>query len=480
MSKPGWTTVVLAAALSSLATACVLTFTKCNPNFYDDYPTQKPAESAPKSTGTSSKPFLAPSQEEQEELILEQLARSRVFFGDDGLEVIRKSSVVIVGAGGVGSWAATMLLRSGVGNVRLIDFDQVTLSSLNRHATANRAHVGIPKVESVKQYFSGVVPWANIEAVQDLWVPVKLSKSEEEYTEMAERLIYVNGEKPDWVLDCIDNIDAKVDLLHFCKSRDIKVISSMGAGCKSDFTQVRIADISQTAEDPLSKATRVKLRKLGVYEGIPVIFSTEKPGEAKLLPLADSEFEKKNEENETTVGELSVLPQYRVRILPVLGSLPAIFGLSMATHVLTSIGDYASIPEYIITQSRHKPKAYDQIQQTLVGQLARESKRRTGENGIRIAAPFDSADVGYLVEEVYKNKSVISGECSRLSLSRWRKDGPINLQNVVVMTKDEQKKHEELVLCDENPKTVEEVYPEWVLNQVEHRLRQEKHYSMYR
>lgn len=106
-----------------------------------------------------------------EELIREQLSRNYAFLGEDGMARIRDSFVVVVGLGGVGSWSSSMLVRSGVSRIRLIDFDQVTLSSLNRHATAQLKDVGTPKVESVKKYLEGVAPWCQIEACNELWNP---------------------------------------------------------------------------------------------------------------------------------------------------------------------------------------------------------------------------------------------------------------------------------------------------------------------
>jgi tRNA A37 threonylcarbamoyladenosine dehydratase len=157
-------------------------------------------------------------------LILEQLARNRVFLGEEGLKKVRNSFVIIVGCGGVGSWAATMLLRSGVGKIRLVDFDQVTLSSLNRHAVATLSDVGTPKVQALRKRMEQVAPWVEIDARNDLW---RIEHGD----------VLLAGE-PTFVVDAIDNLDTKVDLLYYCKSRGIPIISSMGAGCKSDPTRV--------------------------------------------------------------------------------------------------------------------------------------------------------------------------------------------------------------------------------------------------
>ncbi|EPQ27770.1 uncharacterized protein PFL1_04515 [Pseudozyma flocculosa PF-1] len=213
-------------------------------------------------TSASVPPILTPSRKQtagssfneppewDESLIREQLSRNYSFLGDQGMEHIRNSFVIVVGAGGVGSWAALMLLRSGVGKLRLIDFDQVSLSSLNRHACANLADVGRPKVVCCAEKFAQIAPWATLEA----WV--ELFRGDE-----AERLL---GGNPTYVIDAIDNIDTKVELLRYCAENKIKVISSMGAGAKSDPSRIQISDISTTSEDPLARSVRRRLRALGI------------------------------------------------------------------------------------------------------------------------------------------------------------------------------------------------------------------------
>ncbi|KAL7269858.1 hypothetical protein RUND412_007457 [Rhizina undulata] len=398
-----------------------------------------------------------------EDLILEQLARNRVFLGDEGLRKVRGSFIIIVGCGGVGSWAATMLLRSGVGKIRLIDFDQVTLSSLNRHAVATLADVGTPKVQALKKRMGQVAPWVEIDARNELW---KL--------EDAEALLAGN---PDFVVDAIDNIETKVDLLYYCKSRDIPIISSMGAGCKSDPTRVCVGDISESTEDPLSRSTRRRLRLKGISRGIPVVYSTEKPGpgKASLLPLSDEEFQKGH------VGDLGVLPDFRVRILPVLGTMPGLFGLCLANHILTTISGYPT--EYSVGKLR--AKLYEEMQAKLAGQ---ESRLRGNIPGLRVM--LTENDIGYVVEEVFKGKSVVSGLFTRILLTRWEalppreegywgeEDHRVRIEDVVVMTKEEAKKHEKEVL--KGGKLVEEVWGPEVVQRVEAKRREEAVYARYR
>lgn len=159
------------------------------------------------------------------DLITEQLTRTASFLGSDRFALLRGSFVIVVGLGGVGSHCASALARSGVSKIRLIDFDQVTLSSLNRHAVATLADVGTPKVACVRKRLQAVVPWVHWECFNEVW-----------RQEQAERLLgqWCTGEvqQPDYVVDAIDNIDSKVALLEYCHKRGIKVVSSMGAGCK--------------------------------------------------------------------------------------------------------------------------------------------------------------------------------------------------------------------------------------------------------
>lgn len=241
-----------------------------------------------------------------EELIREQLARNYAFLGEQGMQRVREQFVVVVGAGGVGSWTCTMLVRSGVSRLRIIDFDQVSLSSLNRHAVATLEDVGTSKVDCLKKHLARIAPWVEIETVNKLW-----------HLPLAEELLLAG--EPTFVVDCIDNIDTKVDLLAFAHDHGLNIVSSMGAAIKSDPTRINIGDISNTEEDSLARAVRRRLKKKGIQRDIPVVFSAEKPdpNKAQLLPLPEDEFAKGK------VDELSALKDFRVRILPVLGPMPA-------------------------------------------------------------------------------------------------------------------------------------------------------------
>jgi len=135
------------------------------------------------------------------DLILEQLARNRVFLTDKGLEKLRSAFIIVVGCGGVGSHAVAALCRSGVSKVRLIDFDQVTLSSLNRHAVATLSDVGTPKVHTIRKRLEQITPWVHFDCRNELF---SASSAESQLSPL-------NGQAPDYVVDAIDNIDSKMN-----------------------------------------------------------------------------------------------------------------------------------------------------------------------------------------------------------------------------------------------------------------------------
>nr|GAT51747.1 predicted protein [Mycena chlorophos] len=366
-----------------------------------------------------------------EDLIREQLARNYAFFGEEGMQRIRKGCVVVVGCGGVGSWASVMLVRSGISHIRLVDFDYVTLSSLNRHATAVLADVGTPKVACVARTLRDISKWVEVDTRVDVW------KNDENGAKLLEGA--------DWVIDAIDNIQTKVDLLHHCATHNIHVFSSMGAGAKSDPTRIQIADISQTIYDPLARSVRRRLRLLGVPSGIPVVYSTEVPSDdVKLLPLPEAEFAKGR------VEELGpgVLELERVRILPVLGPLPAIFGLNAATYVLCELAG-RKIENPMAVKMRRR--VYERMLKDL---QAREGRRAVGrgerEKGVTERLPIDEDDVALVFEDVYRGRSGVPPFVvpTKPTLVRWNPHEPITPENLVVMEAKEAARHERAVFGD--------------------------------
>ncbi|KAI9779948.1 MAG: hypothetical protein M1839_007104 [Geoglossum umbratile] len=411
-----------------------------------------------------------------EDLILEQLARNRVFLTDAGLAKLRSSFVIVVGCGGVGSHATAALTRSGVSKIRLIDFDQVTLSSLNRHAVATLADVGTQKVQCLRKRLEQVAPWVEFDCCNQVFTTANAGSLLGPWEP--------SNQKPDYIIDAIDDVRSKVALLAYCHNNSLPIISSMGAGCKSDPTRLFIGDISTSTEDPLSRSTRRRLRALGIEKGLPVVYSTEKPGpgKAQLLPLPDEEFEKGK------VGELGILPDFRVRILPVLGTMPAVFGYAVANHVILEVTGYPH--EYIPWKGREK--MYEAILANLQG-LEERLVAHAGDTTQGVRIPVSQKDVAYLVEEVFRGKSVVSGLPSRLVLVRWRapegrlaldrrwqgqKSVKLELTDLVCMTKDEAVVHEREVL--KGGRRPEDLYDREVLELVEERVKEEASFERFR
>ncbi|CAI4609995.1 AKH_1a_G0032410.mRNA.1.CDS.1 [Saccharomyces cerevisiae] len=412
---------------------------------------QEIAQQKNKNKGGQTKSDTDKYHQYDEQFIRQSLKNNVEFLGEDTIEKLSNQYVVVVGAGGVGSWVVNSLVQSGCRKIRVVDFDQVSLSSLNRHSCAILNDVGTPKVECLRRHMREIAPWCEIDPINELWT-----------LQNGERLTLGNG-TPDFIVDCIDNIDTKVDLLEFAYNHGIKVISSMGASAKSDPTKLNVGDLATTEEDPLARVVRRKLKKRGILSGIPVVFSAEKPDpkKAKLLPLPDEEYERGK------VDELSALKDFRVRILPVLGTMPSLFGLTITTWILSNISDKPLEP----VEGKNRIKVYDGIYQSLAGQMS-----RVGIPSQRI--PLALKDVSYLVEEVFKGKSPISGISTRLTLTKWDPSKPISLQNVVVLTKNEQKVHEDRVL--KGKESLQDVYDAKVLKLVSQRFREEAYYSQFR
>ena len=367
-------------------------------------------------------------EEEAEEaaLMREQLSRNHAFFGEDGQGAIGQAMVVVVGLGGVGSHAAHMLGRGGVGRLRLVDFDQVTLSSLNRHATAVRADVGTNKAEAMRRFLHGVRPRATIEAVQEMFT-----------AESADRiLVGPDGRVPDYVLDCIDNFETKVELICQCLKRGIRVLVSAGAGGRADPTRVRIAGFDESRNDPLMRRVRNELKtRRGVdpaEASFDVCFTTEKPRSALVWNCGDAE------ENP---HEFQTVPGFRVRTIPVLGTLPAIFGQSMATHVLLHLADFPYTPEPIIDLRLKKLT-------TILQRAAEREQRILGGGGVpqRGKGELDygmitEEDASVLIRDVWCGRCAVTGVTGLLTIIRWDITKPLHPLNAVILTKQQADLH---------------------------------------
>jgi len=365
----------------------------------------KPAE--------AKKPSVKPdyNSEDYHNLLKEQLVRNYQFFGEEGQQKIMDSFVIVVGLGGVGSHCATSIARSGAKKMRLIDFDRVTLSSLNRHAVATHADVGLSKVESMKRHFLEFVPHMEIDAVEGLF-------SQESAEEML-------AGRPDFVIDCIDNVKTKIELITFCKRHGLKVISSCGAGAKADPTRLQITDISVTREDELARAVRKGLRKFDIYKGVPVIYSTEESNR-KLLPLKDHQ--------EDNPKDYQTLANFRLRIIPVLGSMPALMGQAIAGYVLCDLADQPFEPRL---EDPTRFSQYLKCQQLLWD--AERKLYQSDPNGL----DHDIEEIQLIVKHVFNWKSSLTGDRAA-DLVRWDPSKPANLDNLALMSSAEAKAHRKL------------------------------------
>lgn len=193
--------------------------------------------------------------------------------GDETMARIFKTHAMVVGLGGVGSWAAESLVRSGVGKITIIDFDLVCVTNINRQLHAMHGVIGRKKVEVMAERLKKINPKCEIEVVD-------LFYNEQKSDEILAR-------SPDVVLDAIDNVTAKCHLLAACHGKGIPVITAGGSGARLDPTQVRVVDVGETHTDPLFWAVRRVLRtKYGFPEGklgIPAVFSAEVPTEPEEL-----------------------------------------------------------------------------------------------------------------------------------------------------------------------------------------------------
>lgn len=189
----------------------------------------------------------------------ERYSRTLKLIGEEGLSRLKNSSVLIVGVGGVGSFAAEAVARAGVGNITVMDGDTVQPSNLNRQLIALTSTLGRNKAEVMAERINDINPETTVKAL------ARFYKEDDELDLTAF----------DWIIDAIDSVDAKTALIKTAIEKDVNIVSAMGAAGKFD-TQFKIADISKTSTCPLAKVMRKRLREEGI-EHLPVVYSEEKP-----------------------------------------------------------------------------------------------------------------------------------------------------------------------------------------------------------
>lgn len=230
--------------------------------------------------------------------------RTRLLLGEEKTERLCRAHVLVVGLGGVGAYAAEMLCRAGVGRLTLVDADTVQPTNLNRQLPALHSTLGQPKVEVLAARFRDINPEVELDVH-----PVFLK--DDDIPALLDAATY------DFVVDAIDTLAPKCHLIAESLRRRLKIVCSMGAGAKSDITQIRFADLWDTYHCGLSKAVRKRLQKMGVRHKIPVVFSTEQADQRAVM-LTDDEQNKKS-----TCGTVSYMP--------------AVFGCYLAEYVIKRI-----------------------------------------------------------------------------------------------------------------------------------------------
>lgn len=204
--------------------------------------------------------------------------RAELLFKQEGLEKLKNANVLIVGMGGVGSFAAEFVARAGVGNITIVDGDVVDITNINRQLPALHSTVDMPKVTIVGNRLMDINPELNLTRIEEFLSP--------------ERAFELVSTDYDYVIDCIDSITPKLNLLLAAKRKKVKVISNMGAGGKLLASKVVVKDISKTNVCPLAKTIRKRLKSEGISSGIKAVFSTETPDETSLKMTDGLNFKK--------------------------------------------------------------------------------------------------------------------------------------------------------------------------------------------
>ncbi len=214
--------------------------------------------------------------------MLKQFERTSLVIGEDNVKKLNKSKVVVFGAGGVGSYVIEALARAGVGHLVIVDGDKVDETNINRQIIALHSTIGLPKVEAAKKRVFDINPNIEVQTREEFF----LSESDDFFDETI-----------NYVVDAVDTITAKIEIIERAKKHNIPVISSMGTGNKLDPTRFEIADISKTSVCPLAKVMRKELAKRQIKD-VKVLFSKEEP-------IKSTAF---SETGKPTPGSISFVP----------------------------------------------------------------------------------------------------------------------------------------------------------------------------
>lgn len=245
-------------------------------------------------------------------------SRSEFLLGSEAMEKLRTRRVLLFGVGGVGSWCAEALIRTGLIHLTIVDGDTVQPSNINRQLPATRKTLNQPKVEALKARLLTINPEAEIEAVHAMYKPTLLLKGEGKTSESSD----FRFEEYDFVIDAIDDVPAKADLIiNATRARGVKVFSSMGAALRFDPTAVTTGELMSIKGDALAKAVRARMKKIGLhpYRKVKCVYSTEQA--TPPIPLSKGE-----------------------RIKGSLMQVTAVFGCTLASLVIRELREPLQLP----------------------------------------------------------------------------------------------------------------------------------------
>lgn len=214
--------------------------------------------------------------------------RTALLMGEDALARLASGTVAVVGVGGVGAYAAEMIVRAGIGHIVLLDCDIVSPSDKNRQLLALESNMGRVKVEVMGTRLKDINPALQIDIVADYLTEDNVAQ-------------ILGGFKIDFLVDAIDTLAPKLALIEYCVKSGIPHVSSMGSGAKFDATKVRLVDLSKSYNCPLAYIVRKKLRKKGIEKGFKVVFSEE-------LPQREAIVEDAGRNKKSQVGTISYMP----------------------------------------------------------------------------------------------------------------------------------------------------------------------------
>lgn len=231
------------------------------------------------------------------------LERTELLLGEEKLALLRKANVLVVGVGGVGAYAAEMIVRAGVGRMTIADADKVSETNINRQLVALHSTIGEEKCEVLAKRLRDINPELELKMVNRF---IKDSETD----------VLLDSEKFDYVVDAIDTLSPKLALIKGALDRGIPLVSSMGAGAKTDPTLMEIKDIAKTHHCPLAHMLRKRLHKIGIKRGFRAVFSPEPVREGAMI-LCEEQNKKSN------VGTISYIP--------------ALFGIGCASVVIRDL-----------------------------------------------------------------------------------------------------------------------------------------------